>query len=182
MTTLTDFADAAITLPLLVVTWLFLLARRSSGGRDASARWLVGVGGAYAVILALKLAFGIDPALGAPLRVASPSGHTACAAAAYGGLALLIFGRRAGIVISFVVAVLVGYSRVALAKHSPAEVVIGGAVGLTATILLSRGMPRLPSLEAILLAAVTALVVTLDYGQHAQIEPTLKHVEARFAL
>ena len=159
------------------MAWLFLLVR---GG--APWRWLAVIGGAFAAILVLKLIFGIVPALGLPLDIRSPSGHTATAAAAYGGLAVLILGARTGLAVSVATALLIGWSRIELDDHSVPEVILGGAVGIAATLLLPGHTPRLSRPNAALLAALTALLLSLDHGHRAQIEPTLRHVEAALRL
>ena len=159
------------------MVWLFLFVRG-----HAHMRWLAVVGGAFAAILVLKLVFGVDPALGRGFDIHSPSGHTASASAAYGGLAVLIFGAPAGIVVSILTAVVVGYSRLALDMHSVPEVIIGGAVGIAATILFAGRMPRLSPASATVLAALAALLLVIDHGNRAQIEPVLRHVEAHLRL
>ena len=173
----TDFGDAAVTLPLLLTTGA-VLAFRDGPGRFG---WIVAIGGAYAVILALKLAFGAFPSIGAPIEVRSPSGHTATAAAAYGGLALLLSGRRTiGLATASLVAALVGTSRVALDDHTIGEVLVGATVGIGGVLMLavvSRRAPALSRQSAVLLLALSSAVIVAGYGRHAAIEPRLLHIE-----
>jgi membrane-associated phospholipid phosphatase len=149
-------------------------------GERLAGRWLLIVGGAFAVILALKLAFGIWPSLGAGIDVSSPSGHTACATAVYGALAVLLWGTATGMLVAIAVAALTGVTRVALDLHSPAETLIGAVVGLTAVALFARG--RTPSIgRRRALAALVLVVIVPLYGHKANIEPTLRHIEAHWA-
>ncbi len=174
--TLTDFGDAAITLPLLVVIALFLAVR---SGLRAQAGWTAAIGGAFAAILVLKILFGTFPVLGLPIDVRSPSGHTASASAAYGGLALLLFGRSAGFCAAIATALAIGGSRIALDMHSLPEVLIGAAVGIAAVLVLATWSPSAPLRrhDAFLLAALASVLVLVEHGRHALIEPALQHLE-----
>ncbi len=178
---MTDFGDAAVTLPLLLTVGLVLALREGS----RRAGWIVAIGGAFAAILVLKLAFGVFPVFGAPIDVRSPSGHTATAAAAYGGLALLLSGRRAvGVGAAVFVAIVVGLSRVALDAHTVGEVLVGGAVGVGGVLLLAVLLRRAPALSrqsAVLLLALASAVIVVEHGRHANLEPRLQHIEQRLS-
>ena len=169
---LTDFADAAVTLPLAAAGLAALLL---AGNRRAAATWFVVVAATFAAILALKLGFGFACAPG----MASPSGHTACAAIVYAGLVRVLgAGRRLGFAVAVLVAVTVGASRLALAFHTPPEVVLGAAVGLAGAAVLLRFRPPDPlrgSRPRLALAAVLAVTVVALHGQHAPFEHMLQH-------
>jgi membrane-associated phospholipid phosphatase len=71
--------------------------------------------------------------------VGNPSGHTAAAAAVYGGLVAMILrfiwddGRWAffcAVTTGVLLVVVIGRSRLILDTHSMAEVVVGGAIGI----------------------------------------------------
>ena len=73
---LTDFADQAVVLPLVLAVALVLALQ---GWRRGAAAWLVAIGATFAVILVLKLVFlGCTPLFG-PADMRSPSGHVAAA-------------------------------------------------------------------------------------------------------
>lgn len=140
--------------------------------------WLGAVGGVLAVILALKVAcyacVWLLPILGhdqADPR--SPSGHTASAAVAYGGLATLQAGRvrdravKLALVSATVASVAVGLSRLALGAHSVSEVVLAGVVG-TAGVLafVSLAGQRIGGALGLPLLAGATCVVVLAHGHH----------------
>ena len=180
---LTDFADQAVILPLAVVVGLILgLQRRPR----AALAWLGAVGGVLAVILVLKVACytcaWLLPILGhdqADLR--SPSGHTASAAVAYGGLAALQAGRARDRAVKFALAsatmagVAVGLSRLALGAHSVSEVVLAGVVG-TAGVLafVSLARQQIGGASGLPLLAGAACVVVLAHGHHLGAEALIQ--------
>lgn len=176
----TDFADAAVTLPLALGVAL-VLARL--GGRRAALAWLGPVALVFAAVLAAKVAFGFVPALGAATGVVSPSGHTAAATAIYGGLVVL-FARdaAAGWIAAVVVAAATGLSRLLIQAHTPAEVAIGAVLGLGGMALLQRRvspdtLPRIR--DRLLLGAVSAAIVTVLHGRHAPFELVLQAIRHR---
>ena len=90
---LTDFADQAVVLPLIVVVALVLAGL---GWRRGAVAWLAAVGVTFGAVLTLKLVlFTCGPALHlATLR--SPSGHTAAAAIIAGGIAVTLSPAKTG--------------------------------------------------------------------------------------
>ncbi len=174
---LTDLADADVTLPLAGAVALGLAVLRI----DLAWRWIVVVGGAFGVILALKLVFGIVLALGASLGIRSPSGHTCSSSLVYGSLALLLTGRsRLAVALALAVAGLIGFTRLALGAHSLPEVLLGGAIGVAAVALLGRAARRRPSLrprDRAILVPMSIVVVALFYGHMAGIEGRLDKLE-----
>lgn len=177
----TDFADQAVMLPLAVVVTVAMLA---AGWRRGALAWATVIGGTLAVMLVLKLLAGTcgTVLLGSPLR--SPSGHTASAAAIYGGgLALLL--RRAwprapvALLCAGTLAVLIGITRVVLGAHSVIEVVVGGGVGVAAAMLLVRAAGPVPApTRARSLPALGAVVATLlvFHGLHMPAEAAIRKV------
>lgn len=175
---LTDFADAALTLPIAA---LVLAALLLAGHRRAAVAWAVPVGATFFAVLALKVVFGVMSGLGlgCVTGIVSPSGHTAGGTIVYAGLARVLGARRAA---SFAVALLlaaaIGTSRVMLGFHTPAEVVLGAGAGLAGTAVLLRALGEvvLPDLRARLaLAAGTVVLALVLHGRHAPFERMLQH-------
>ena len=170
---LSDLADSAVLLPvtaIIAVTmgvlgqWRWLLA------------WLAAVGGTLAVMLVLK-AGGAVMSDGSDGRPISPSGHVASACVVYGGLALLLLRRVVPIwllgAVPVAIACVVGYSRIALMAHSPAEVVMGALVGCAgAAVLTAAAGPgrRAPTWPVVAACACTVLAC---HGMHLHAEQAI---------
>jgi len=179
MQTLTDFADQAVVLPLIATVALMLGVL---GWRRGALVWLVAVGFSFAAVLAVKLVFATcGPALGlAGLR--SPSGHTAAAAVIAGGIAVVL-GRGTGFVTATagLAALLIGVTRVALGLHTPAEVALGGALGMLGVLgfALLAGTP--PALRLRWLFAAVVAVALLLHGQHLEVEAQIRAAAFRLS-
>ena len=131
---LTDFADQAVILPLIIcvaaVLWL-------SGWRRGTLVWFTGTIATLGVMVILKLTFR---ACGPEMfngTIESPSGHTAVAGAVYGSIFAFMSSRVGGrdlsrLIVVLVVVVVVGISRVLLRAHNIPEVCVGGAIGFIA--------------------------------------------------
>ena len=178
--TISDFADQAVTLPLAVGTGLLLAA---SGWRRGAIAWTVAIGATLGLIVLLKLRFFACDG-------GNPSGHTAAAAAVYGGLAGLIAGairkdmRWAvgwAIVIGASFAALVGQSRLTLDKHSVAEVVVGGVIGIAsaAGFMGFAGTP-FAGIRIARIVAMSLVVVLLLHGVRLSAEETIKSMAPHF--
>jgi membrane-associated phospholipid phosphatase len=168
---LTDFADLAVAAPLAlcVAAWL-----ASSGWRRGALVWLTAFAGLMLAILALKLAvLGCAPAQ-SPL--VSPSGHTASATFVYGGIAVLARrSRLAGTaLIGVALAALFGASRVALHVHTLADVVVGGAAGVTALLAFAYAAPPPASLRPRRMLAICLAAALLLHGVRLDMEPHLR--------
>ncbi|MBO0710924.1 MAG: phosphatase PAP2 family protein [Acetobacteraceae bacterium] len=174
MAFLTDFADAAVILPM---AFTVAAALGLSGWRRGALAWILSVGGTLIAMLGLKLVFhACGPAMG--VAIESPSGHTAAATATYGGLLVLLGVPSAvAFVASAAVALLVGVSRVALGMHTPPEVVLGALVGLGGVVVMVRlvGATRRPVPRVALIAALLAVVVVF-HGGHVHAEPAIHHL------
>jgi undecaprenyl-diphosphatase len=202
MRAITDFADEAVILPLAagVLATLVLL-----GWRRAAWAWSLVTGGMLLTMLVLKLVFAACIARIGPDGVAhglaNPSGHTAAAAAVYGGaVGLLARGtllrwlhgparaRRPPVwgfwetgLAALLLAGLVGTSRVWLGMHTVPDVIAGGLIGIASALLLGRlaGPPTLsPARRRLLLAPLVAVPLLL-HGLHLNAEPRI-HAVARF--
>jgi membrane-associated phospholipid phosphatase len=184
---ITDFGDSAVTVPLALLTLVFLVA---AGQQRPAFGWLLTVGGCAVAIAMLKLAFG---ACGPRLPIAtitSPSGHTAMSAAVYGSLALLIGanlpppGRIALNIGAWLAIATIALSRVVLHEHTPAEILVGLIVG-GAAIAISRAIvgPEKPvalPLGWLILAGIA--VIAIMHGTRWAIEPRLHRLALDFRL
>ena len=125
---LTDFADQAVVLPLVLAVALVLVCQ---GWRRGAGAWLVSIGATFSVMLALKLIFlGCTPVFGA-VDLHSPSGHAAAATVLCGGLGAIYRGRHKVVLACAILAgIVIGLTRIGLHEHSGPEVLLGGAIGL----------------------------------------------------
>lgn len=151
-------------LPLVVVVWA-ALGRRGT-------RWAAAVAMTLAGMAALKVA---SFAIVGPWTF-SPSGHTAAAAIVYGGLAWALLRPAWGRVVPGLAAALcvalIGWTRLALAAHSVAEVAVGAAMGGAGLVWLGQVVPRLGRVWP---AAVAVPVVwVLFHGQSLGVEDRLR--------
>lgn len=184
----TAIADQAVVLPIVMAVAIVLAV---AGERRAALWWGAAVGGALLAVLAAKvILIPCGPLLDPRLR--SPSGHTASAAAAYGGLLVLLarldpWPSRWGLTALGIagLAAAVGASRLVLHMHTLPEVVIGAMLGLSAPAALAVPRPlytgktlarRRWLLAAPLLAGVAFL------GAKANVEPTIMSSAYRLAM
>lgn len=149
---ITDFGDAAVTVPLAAVTIVLLIALRRP---RLALDWAACIIACAGVIGAAKLFLaGCSHRIAVP-DVTSPSGHAALGTVVYGGFALLL-GSRLGTIERRTVyagaALLIGgiaVTRVLLHAHGVAETALGLGVGLAAVavfraVLAANPPVRLP--------------------------------------
>ena len=183
--TISDFADQAVILPLAVGTGLLLAI---SGWRRAAFAWMVAVGSALGLILLLKLRFFACDHIAEAAMGGNPSGHTAAAAAVYGGLAGIIatamrnggrFALPCAVAVGTSIAVIIGQSRLTLDKHSVIEVVIGGAIGVAgaASVVGLAGRPS-PPIPVWRIVVASLIVVGLLHGLRLSAEDTIRSIAA----
>ncbi len=186
MTFLTDFADQAVVLPVVLAVALVLAM---GGWGRAALLWLGAVGLTFGAVLGLKLGFlACGPVFG-PWSIHSPSGHTAAAAMVAGGLAVLLAARRASVwpaaaaVAASVAALaggLIGFSRVTLGFHSVPEVLLGGLIGTAGAMLFARharrGMGARAFRRPVPLLAIPLLVALLLHGMRLPAEAAIWQV------
>ena len=172
MTFVTDFADQAVVLPVVLAIAALLAAQ---GWRWVAAAWLLVTGATFGAVLALKLACLACPNAFTPLHLFSPSGHTAAATLLAGGLTLLLgASRRLVLPVAGFAAVGIGSTRLALHVHTVPEVLVGamlGLAGITALLLLAGAPPRLRPAR---LLGVVALVAILFHGFHLPAEAAIR--------
>src|SRR4051794_41985585 len=84
---LTDFADQAVIMPLVLAVAVALALQ---GWRRGAFVWLVVVAATFAMMLALKLAFLACTPLFSPMDIQSPSGHVAAATVVAGGVGAVL--------------------------------------------------------------------------------------------
>ncbi len=173
----TDFGDQAVLLPLAAgVTLVFALA----GWRRGAVAWAAAVVGTLALMVVLKLVFLACGHLLPGSQLHSPSGHTAAAAAIYGGLLALAARLATGhgrwtLACALLVMLVIGGSRLALGVHTGLEVAVGGAVGVCGALAADRlaGAPP-PGLRTGRLAAMAVLVLALLHGVHMPAEAAIR--------
>ena len=173
---LTDFADEAVLLPMAA---LVAVALGVAGWWRGLAAWVGAVGFTLAVVLVLKAA---GAAFGDTDPPPSVSGHVAVACAVYGGIAVLLLRHVVpGVLLAafpVALAVLVGYSRVALYAHSPAEVVAGAAIGCTGVLILAVAAGPRETMPAWPVVAVAACTMLGLHGVHMHAEGAIDAVFA----
>jgi membrane-associated phospholipid phosphatase len=179
----TDFGDQAVVLPLAVgIALIFAL----SGWRRGALAWTAAIGGTLGLVLFLKLRFVACDHFLAEARPGNPSGHTAAAAAIYGGLVAIVMrsiwdNKRWAlpftVAIAVFLAVVIGASRLILDTHSMAEVVVGGAIGVggAASFVVLAG-PPLRSVRMLRVVAMGLLIILMLYGFRLPAEAAIKSV------
>jgi membrane-associated phospholipid phosphatase len=176
---LTDFADQAVILPLVLATAVALVVQ---GWRRGALVWLIVVAATFVAMLVLKLMFLACSPLFAPMDVHSPSGHVAAATVVAGGLAAMLSRRRASILpAALLAAIVIGISRLVLGMHSLPEVGVGALVGLAGAAALLRFSGAPPRLKIGPLIAVILSVAILFHGLHLPAEAAIRHTAFRAA-
>ena len=178
MRPLTDFADQALVLPLvLLVGFGFALIGWSRG----VVVWFLGIAVTFAVIAALKLVFVACGEHWTGGALMTPSGHTAAAACVYGVFAVLV-GRsrietwRPYLLAPLIAALLIGATRLVLREHTLAEVVFGGAIGIAGAYVMIAVAGRPPLLPLVPFGLAAAVAFLVLHGDHLSIERKLRLV------
>ncbi len=94
---------------------------------------------AFGVVVVLVIAVKAARRKGTPLSVGLPSGHTALAFAGWAAVTFIVGETKEGLLVSaivFIVAALVGQSRMESGIHSLLEVLLGAILGMIATTLI----------------------------------------------
>jgi membrane-associated phospholipid phosphatase len=176
---LTDFADQAVILPLVVAVAVALAVQ---GWYRGALVWLLVVAGTFGATLVGKMVFlSCTPVFG-PFDVQSPSGHVAAATVVAGGLAAMLTRRRASILPAAVLAaIMIGISRLVLGAHTLPEVILGALIGLTGAAALLRFAGPPPRLRIAPLIAVVVVVAVVFHGLHLPAEAAIRHTALRAA-
>ncbi|HAT1612984.1 TPA: phosphatase PAP2 family protein [Raoultella planticola] len=183
------FGDSTVLLPSAAAVFMVLLLRRPS--RQIAWQWGLLFGITGAIVSASKLAFmgwgiGIRE-----LDFTGFSGHTALSTAfwpiflwllcARGSVAL----RRTAMGMGYLLAGLVGYSRLAIHAHSPSEVIAGlllGACGSALFLLLQRNSSRVVDAQLSwggVLSLIIIPVVLLNTGTKAPTQSLLGEIAVK---
>jgi membrane-associated phospholipid phosphatase len=174
---LTDFADQAVIVPLVLATAITLAVQ---GWRRGAVVWLLVVAVTLTATLILKLMFLACSPLFGPTDVHSPSGHVAAATVVAGGFAAMLSGRPASILpVALLAGVVIGISRLVLGMHSLPEVIIGAVIGLVGAAALLRFAGPPPRLSIAALGSVIVIVATLFHGLHLPAEAAIRHTAFR---
>ena len=178
---LTDFGDQAVVCPVALAAFLCLAW---SGQSRVAVMWAAFVPATlFAVGVAKLTVAGCGPVIPAWLHLYSPSGHTASGALVYGSLAALPTGgtrsRWVGVVWATLFAVVLGFSRLRLGVHSPADVLVGGLIGVAGAGLLcaavSRGRSRGTGLARPRTTfAAVAVALAITHGWHLNAENVVR--------
>lgn len=183
-----SLADTALLLPASVLLGALLAVLRRW---RVLAGWIVGIAVAGGGTVAAKLAFHACGRALTDAAVVSPSGHASFAAIFYGAVAILIGAGRSRLVrlllggAAALLVLAVAISRVRTGAHTPAEVLVGaaiGAAGLAVFALLHAraGRPALPSAPV---AAGFALALLAFGGAHLSLEHEIgqwaRHIAGR---
>lgn len=177
---ISDFGDTAVLLPVAVSLVALLWCFQSWA---AAAYLSLGFAFCLLTMLILKIGF-VACSVVWHVGIVSPSGHASFSAVAYGALGLIAARhaqRRQRPVISVICLLLVAavaWSRVALGSHSPAETVLGLAVGLLALSLFAVPYMRLRSgrVNAALLFGVVAGLMLAFHGLHLPVERWIRNL------
>ena len=183
------FGDSTVLLPSAAAVFMVLFLRRPS--RQIAWQWGLLFGITGAIVSASKLAFmgwgiGIRE-----LDFTGFSGHTALSTAfwpiflwllcARGSIAL----RRIAMVMGYLLAGLVGYSRLAIHAHSLSEVIAGlllGACGSALFLLLQRNSSRVVDAQLSwggVLSLIIIPVVLLNTGAKAPTQSLLGEIAVK---
>jgi membrane-associated phospholipid phosphatase len=171
---LTDFADQAVVLPVVLAVAVSLGVL---GCWRGMLTWLGVIGVTFGAILVLKLGFLACAPVFGPWSLHSPSGHTAAASMVAGGMAALLTGRRFFVLpVATLAAVVIGISRLALGFHSWPEVLTGAAVGIAGAAVLSRLAGPRPRGRWMPLLMVAGAVAVMLHGMRLPAETAIWRV------
>jgi membrane-associated phospholipid phosphatase len=169
---LTDFADQAVILPLVIAITIALIFQ---GWWRGAFAWIMATAGTFSIMLALKLGFLAC----SPTHVMrSPSGHVAAATVVAGGLAILLLRvRSSALPLAILTAIVIGISRVVLGMHSVPEVALGAIVGfLGAVSLVWLAGPVPETVRVRYLALLAMFIVIVMHGFHLPAEAHVRRL------
>lgn len=180
---ITHLGDSALLIPATIVVALYLVV---CGFHRLAGAWMVGIVGAMAVTFAAKIGFYIATcgSRSGDMDIMSPSGHTSFSFAFYGGLAVLLangrsdWARRGSIAAGFLLALLIGLSRILLRVHTVTEVIVGIVIGGAAVAFFAflHGRAGRPDVRALPLAVLVAVTAALLHGVLLDAEPRIRYL------
>lgn len=181
---LSDFADLGLVLPLVGLVGLTLV---TLGRRREAFAWCLAIAGTLGAVGLLKLLVFIMVGSQVGDGLNNPSGHTASGIVVYAGLLALLGGRFAprvliALLAGLVFGLLFGFSRIELQVHTLADVLVGGAVGLSGALVLVRlaGPHRIDAraTDMPVVAAVALATMLAFHGQRLIAESGLRAIAA----
>ena len=153
-------------LPGTIAVLLFLLW---SGWKRGALAWAIAMGGVLTTVLVLKVLVAACD-FGLPhTSLNSPSGHTAAAAAFYGGLVVILWPRVTGLATALIgtaIAVVFATTRLLLGYHTLLDVIVGGIVGVTGLIIFYRALGSARSITRRGRLVILLLLVMLAFHGH----------------
>ncbi|HHQ6550095.1 TPA: phosphatase PAP2 family protein [Serratia fonticola] len=185
---LTFFGDSMLLLPCAAIVFIILLLSPTS--RKPTWQWMLLFGGVGAVVCVSKLAF-MGWGIGSRhWDFTGFSGHSALSASIWPVLLWLLCGRfsspvrRTAVIVGYLLAVVVGYSRLVIHAHSTSEVITGLALGfiVSSTFLILQRGTQPPRLSYRKIAVTLALpLVLINSGTAAPTQGLLEKIAVTIA-
>lgn len=185
---LTFFGDSMLLLPCAAIVFIILLLSPTS--RKPTWQWMLLFGGVGAVVCVSKLAF-MGWGIGSRhWDFTGFSGHSALSASIWPVLLWLLCGRfsspvrRTAVIVGYLLAAVVGYSRLVIHAHSTSEVITGLALGfiVSSTFLMLQRGTQPPLLSYRKIAVTLALpIVLINSGTAAPTQGLLERIAVTIA-
>ncbi|CAI1666877.1 TPA: phosphatase PAP2 family protein [Serratia fonticola] len=185
---LTFFGDSMLLLPCAAIVFIILLLSPTS--RKPTWQWMLLFGGVGAVVCVSKLAF-MGWGIGSRhWDFTGFSGHSALSASIWPVLLWLLCGRfsspvrRIAVIVGYLLAAVVGYSRLVIHAHSTSEVITGLALGfiVSSTFLILQRGTQPPRLSYRKIAVTLALpLVLINSGTAAPTQGLLERIAVTIA-
>ncbi|WP_337049735.1 phosphatase PAP2 family protein [Serratia fonticola] len=185
---LTFFGDSMLLLPCAAIVFIILLLSPTS--RKPTWQWMLLFGGVGAVVCVSKLAF-MGWGIGSRhWDFTGFSGHSALSASIWPVLLWLLCGRfswpvrRTAVIAGYLLAAVVGYSRLVIHAHSTSEVITGLALGfiVSSTFLMLQRGTQPPRLSYRKIAVTLALpLVLINSGTAAPTQGLLERIAVTIA-
>lgn len=185
---LTFFGDSMLLLPCAAIVFIILILSPTS--RKPTWQWMLLFGGVGAVVCVSKLAF-MGWGIGSRhWDFTGFSGHSALSASIWPVMLWLLCGRfsssvrRTAVIVGYLLAAAVGYSRLVIHAHSTSEVITGLALGfiVSSTFLLLQRGTQPPRLSYRKIAVTLALpIVLINSGTAAPTQGLLERIAVTIA-
>lgn len=184
---LSFLGDSALMLPAAMLITLWLGARRET--RPLAWHWMLAIGLGGGLVAVSKIAFMGWGVGSAPLDFTGFSGHTALATSVWPVLLWLSTSRYrpalrwSFVVLGWLLAAVIGVSRLVLDAHSLAEVVFGFALGFLVSVyfLSQRQLAARPHFRSTLLMAVLVFPALIAWRAPAPTQDFLELLATRLA-